>query len=86
MEPEDKDHYFGEWVEYQSEEEKLQAIDYLALWQKFFLRKIPELEYIENHLVCGPDCLGENKSTLGLKLRMRGKKPDNVLSLDQLPI
>ena len=36
-----KEHFYGEWVRYDNEEERQEAIQYLALWKKFFLKKLP---------------------------------------------
>lgn len=91
---ENKEHFFGEWVEYHNEEEKLQARQYLELWKKFFLRKIPNLEFVEEQFIDRTNIFpislngymtGPSNSTLGLKICMKGKKPENVLSLSDLP-
>lgn len=86
-------HYFGEWVEYRNEEEKIEAKQYLELWKKFFIRKIPTLEFVEETFIDRPkyECWGgavrnSVKATLGLKICMKGEKSDNVLSLRDLPI
>jgi len=88
----EKFHWFGEWVEYRNEEEKDEAKIYLSLWKKFFTRKIPTLELMDCQFVDRPKyedlsgCVRTSvKSTLGLKLQMKGDKPDFVLSLDELP-
>jgi hypothetical protein len=83
----DNEHYFGEWVEYHNEEEKEEAIKYLALWKKFFIRKVPDLKF-DNHdqIVLRPDVFGMGKNTIGIKICGKGKKPKNVLNLRDLSI
>jgi hypothetical protein len=73
--------YFGEWVEYRSEEERIEAKQYLDLWKKFFLRKVPDLEFVEEHFIDRENAL---IYTFGIKIAMKGKKPENVLSLSDL--
>ncbi len=90
-----EEHYFGEWVEYRNEEEKIEARQYLELWKKFFMRKVPDMEFVEEQIVDRVNIhpinitgtyFGEPKSTLALKICMKGKKPKNVLNLSDLPI
>jgi hypothetical protein len=50
-----KEHFYGEWVRYDNEEEKIEAEQYLKLWKKFFLKKLPEeMEFVEDHLIDRP--------------------------------
>jgi|TARA_R110000822_G_scaffold125342_3_gene260013 hypothetical protein len=81
------EHFFGEWVEYRSEEEKIEAKQYLDLWKKFFMRKIPDLEFVNEQIIdrkniapisLGGLLLGEPISTLAIKICMKGEKLDNV--------
>jgi len=81
-----ENHFFGEWVEVRNEEEKEEAAQYLGLWMKYFQRKVPDLEFVDKQMIYRDKIYGCNKSTLGIKIHMRGKKPENVLSLDDLPI
>lgn len=90
-----KSYFFGEWVEYQNDEEKIEALEYLNLWVKFFQRKIPDMKMVNS-----PQIIDRPKveftyagavrmckrSTLGVKIEMLGEKPENLLSLDDLPI
>lgn len=41
--------FYGEWVEYNSPEEKDEAIVYLNSWKKFILKKIKKYELICEH-------------------------------------
>lgn len=78
--------YFGEWVFWENEEEKEEAIQYLSLWKKFFLKKLPDMVQ-EGHdqIVLKPsvqqDSLGGllpkmSKPTLGIKIAMKRKLND----------
>ncbi len=84
------DIFYGEWVEWENEEEKEQALQYLALWKRFFLKKVPDLELIEEQLVynVGLFLEGSNKerNAIGIKLQMRGENPKDVPTLDDMPI
>jgi hypothetical protein len=85
----EKLHWFGEWVEYRTEEEKEEARVYLNLWKKFFCMKVPSLKIVDEQIIdnLGYDFPGEYitsiKSTLGIKISMRGYKPDFVLTIDE---
>ena len=83
--------YFGEWVEYRDEKEKEEALQYLQLWKKFFLRKISDMELNDELIIYRPhiesfDGIKMPYPTIGIKIEMKGIKPEYVLSLDQLPI
>jgi hypothetical protein len=82
MKIEVKDHWFGEWVDYNDQIDKIRALIYLDLWKNFFLKKVECLELIDADIVDKPksDTFLE-KNTIGIKLHMRGIKPDWVISL-----
>lgn len=85
MDNKDEFHFFGEWVEYYNEKEKEQAKIYLEWWKKFFLRKVPGLkETNEEQWINKKDVFGKNVSTLGLKIKLKGKKTPDILSLDDI--
>ena len=73
-----KTHFFGEWVFFDDEEEKEDAYKYLALWKKFILKRLPDMEQI------GYDQIvikaGFPSNTLGIKIEMKGKVPENIIS------
>ncbi len=77
----ENEHFFGEWIEFYNEEEQKEAEQYLALWEKFFVRKVPELEHVDSQVIIRRDGFGLGRSTIGVKIMMRGEKPDNVLDL-----
>jgi hypothetical protein len=76
--------FLGEWVFWENEEELKDAYIYLELWKKFILKRLPEMEQVGNdHLVLRPaDVLG--RGTLGMKIEMKGKLPENVLPQERL--
>jgi hypothetical protein len=81
-------HYFGEWVKLENESELKEATQYLALWTKYFQRRVPELKFIDSHLIYKPKGTYSDKelATVGVKIVMEGEKPNNVLSLDQFSV
>ncbi len=81
-------HYFGQWVKILDESELEEATQYLALWSKYFQRKIPELKFIDSQIIYRPKGTYSDKeiSTLGCKIEMEGQKPDNLISLCDLTI
>ncbi len=76
-----KSHFFGEWVEYKNNEEKIEAEQYLQSWKKFFLRKVTDMNYSSEQII---DRTYDKKSTLGIKIEMKGTLPENVLLLPHL--
>lgn len=83
--------FFGEWVEYRNDEEFEEAIIYLKSWKKFFLRKIPTMNYVSESIINRPKTesfsgLVSTQSTVGIKIEMSGKIPDNVFTPDQIKI
>jgi len=81
-------HYFGEWIKINDESELEEATQYLALWTKYFQRRVPSLDLIDSQLIYKPKGTYFDKelSTMGVKLEMQGEKPENVLSLDKFTI
>lgn len=76
----DEEHFFGEWVEYHDEEEKIRALRYLEDWKFFLLRKIPQLKFIEEIIIEKPKIpLSLEMNTIGIKIKTKGKKPDFVI-------
>jgi hypothetical protein len=74
------EYFFGEWAEYKSEEEKIEARQYLNLWKKFFMRKNPNLEFVNAQIIdrknispvsLGGFLPGEPISTLAIKICMK---------------
>jgi hypothetical protein len=58
----DQFEYFGEWVPYERDYEKVEAETYLNLWKKIMIRKIAnqqisQLEFIEDMLIDRPPYL-----------------------------
>lgn len=78
-------HYFGEWVKLENESELQEATKYLALWTKYFQRRVPALKLIDSQIVYRPagSYLGQDLITVGVKLEMEGTKPEDVFSLDE---
>ncbi len=86
----ENDHYFGEWVEYRDDAEKCEAYQYLELWKKFIIRKLVGLEFVTEQFTDHPylesfSGIKSPSSTLGIKIHLKGKKPENVLSLADSP-
>lgn len=71
-----KDYWFGEWVEYTCEDNKIDAERYLCLWRKFTLRKLKDLELIEEQWIDRDKSYQLPMTTLGIKLQMRGEMMD----------
>ena len=72
-------HYFGEWVEIRSEEEKVEAEIFLQSWKKFFLRRMPDLELVIDQIVDKPNLIAPGIGTIGIKIGLKGKLPENVI-------
>lgn len=49
-----KSNFYGEWVHYESEDEKEQAKQYLKLWKKFFLKKNDSEKFVGEQWVEQP--------------------------------
>lgn len=71
-----KDYWFGEWVSYENDIEKQEAKIYLNLWKKFILKKLKNLELIEEQWIDRDESYKLSITTLGLKLQMLGEKSD----------
>lgn len=68
-------HFFGEWVYCETEEERKQAYQYLALWKKFFIKKLPEMiQEGDDQIIWRPKCETQTIATLGIKIAMRRKE------------
>ncbi len=69
------EHFFYEWVEYRNEKEKIEALEYLNLWIKFFTRKLPEMNMVGVPKIVRKKIETfderEYKSTLGVKIHMK---------------
>lgn len=46
-----KDYCFGEWVHIESDDDLEDANEYLRLWLKFFLRKIPHATLLDESII-----------------------------------
>lgn len=81
--------FFGEWVYFDNEEEKEDAYKYLALWKKFMLKKLPDMEQVgQDQIVLRTyteNMIGQKFpiNTLGIKIEMIGKKPENILTISE---
>lgn len=88
-----EEHYFGEWVFWDSQEDLEDAYKYLALWKKFFLKEVPNMiSEGDDQIILRPPMPEESlagllpnmgRGTLGIKFVMKGKLPENVLSLKE---
>lgn len=73
---ENTDKFYGEWVYFDNEVEKKEAIEYLNLWKKFMIKKLPDMkqkgkdQFVERNF--------PNTSTLGLKICMFSDVQDNL--------
>ena len=72
-----KDYWFGEWIEYNSEGEKVDAEFYLWLWEKFTLKKLKNLKLIEEQWIDRDESYGLPITTLAVKLHMKGEMKAN---------
>lgn len=69
---EDEVRYFGEWVYYDNQEDLDDAYKYLALWKKFHLKRLPEMQQEGNdQIVLRPICEHQATATLGIKIAMK---------------
>lgn len=72
--PNDDTSFFGEWVFFENPEEFEEANEYLKLWKKFFLKKIPSLEQVgKDYMITKHDINDTGKSSLGIKIEVRNK-------------
>lgn len=86
--------YFGEWVEYDDEEDKIAAHSYLQLWKRFFLKKVPSLEFVEDQIIDRFQverqsilgAIGPAKNTLGIKIRMKSENKFSPDEMNRLPV
>jgi len=80
---EDEVKFFGEWVYWDDQEDLEDAYKYLALWKKFHLKRLPEMQQ-EGHdqIVLRPAMYEESlggmlpnlgRATLGIKIAMKVK-------------
>ena len=78
-----EEHYFGEWVPFENEEEKQDARKYLELWKKFILKKLNIMNqihadhWIEREFVYDMYLNTYPYQTLGLKICLTGDLPRN---------
>ncbi len=80
---EDNLHFFGEWVYWDTQEDLEDAYKYLALWKKFILKRLDDMEQEgEDHIILRPAMYEESlggmlpnmgRATLGIKIAMKGK-------------
>lgn len=80
---EDDLHFFGEWVYWDNEEEKEQAILYLRLWKKFQLKRLNDMEQVgDDQIILRTEIQDYSlkgfmpnlsRPTLGIKIAMKGK-------------
>jgi len=76
-------HWYADWVpvKYEDEEEMEMAKKYLTLWKYFILRKLNDMEFVEETWIERPHCWQENMkglksigiATLALKICLKGK-------------
>ena len=71
----DKD-FYAEWVFYSNDQEKEEAIIYLNLWKKFFLKKIG-LELLDEQFVDRPKFC-DQIATLGIKIQTKRNVSDET--------
>ncbi len=83
-------HFFGEWVYFENDEEKEDAYKYLALWKKFMLKRLRNMEQVgHDQIVLRNNIEDFNRKiiptmTLGIKIEMKGKLPENCHTLEEL--
>lgn len=80
---EDEVRYFGEWVYYDNQEDLDDAYQYLALWKKFHLKRLPKMQQEgQDQIVLRPVLYEESlegilpnlgRATLGIKIAMKVK-------------
>lgn len=63
--------FYGEWAFYDNEDEKQEAIQYLNLWKKVFLKKIQKKIKEEYPLIFRNELVGcKGKNTIGIKIQI----------------
>ena len=63
--------YYGEWVYYETLDEREEAFEYLRLWKKFVLKKLRGLKQsMHDQIVERTDIYNNGVNTLGIKIRM----------------
>lgn len=64
--------FYAEWVSYEDCKEREEAFDYLRLWKKFLLKKLPSLEQVGfDQIIERNDIHGKGFNTLGIKIELR---------------
>lgn len=76
--------FFGEWVYWDDDKELQDAYVYLALWKKFIVKRLPDMEQVGNdQFVLRPIDENQERATVGIKIEMKGKLTKNILILDK---
>ncbi len=80
---EDGLHFFGEWVYWDNQENLDEAYKYLALWKKFQLKRLYDMQQEgKDQIILRPAMYEESlggmlpnmgRATLGIKIAMKGK-------------
>jgi hypothetical protein len=64
--------FYGEWVFFETEEERQDAYKYLALWKHFLMKKMKGLKQVgHDQIVLRPNVNSLGLSTLGMKIELR---------------
>lgn len=81
---EEKLSYFSEWVYWDDEEEREEAIQYLRLWKKFLLGKLGNMEQQgQDQIVIRSDLekdsyfMNLSRNTIGIKIAMKEKRKND---------
>lgn len=64
--------WYGEWVPYENSDEREEALQYLKLWKKFFLKKCSDLQFVDDQLTDKPKiefAEFSRPATLAIKIR-----------------
>lgn len=81
----EKEHWFGEWVYFENDEEREDVYKYLTLWKRFLLRKLSGMtQKGSDQIILRPSNCTEsmdsltynNLPTIGIKICMVGEYPD----------
>ncbi len=82
--------FFGEWVYFENDEEKEDAYKYLALWKKFMLKRLRDMEQVGHDQIILRNNIEDYNGkiiptmTLGIKIEMKGKLQENYHTLEEL--
>jgi len=76
---EEKDlHWFGEWVPFEDDEEKEEAIKYLTLWKKYLLKKFSTMTQFGHDQIIVRPCNGIlSYHKIGIKICLKGNFPSD---------